>query len=90
MISRIDKEIGAGNVAAVSARFYAQAGTPADVIARLSDELKKALALPAVQERFGTQGFAATWTSPAQTADYVANEVDKWRAVAQRSGAKVD
>lgn len=70
--------------------LLAPAGTPADVIARLSDELKKALALPAVQERFGAQGFAATWTSPAQTADYVASEVDKWRAVAARSGAKVD
>ena len=70
--------------------LLAPAGTPPDVIARLSDELKKALALPAVQDRFGAQGFAATWTSPAQTADYVANEVDKWRAVASRSGAKVD
>jgi tripartite-type tricarboxylate transporter receptor subunit TctC len=70
--------------------LLAPVGTPAEVITRLSDELKKALALPAVQERFGAQGFAATWTSPAQTADYVAAEVDKWRAVAQRSGAKVD
>jgi tripartite-type tricarboxylate transporter receptor subunit TctC len=70
--------------------LLAPVGTPPDVIARLSDELKKALALPAVQDRFGAQGFAATWTSPAQTADYVANEVDKWRAVAARSGAKVD
>jgi tripartite-type tricarboxylate transporter receptor subunit TctC len=70
--------------------LLAPVGTPPDVIARLSDELKKALALPAVQDRFGAQGFAATWTSPAQTVDYVANEVDKWRAVASRSGAKVD
>lgn len=70
--------------------LLAPAGTPADVVARLSDELKKALALPAVQDRFGAQGFAATWTAPAATADYVASEVDKWRAVAARSGAKVD
>jgi tripartite-type tricarboxylate transporter receptor subunit TctC len=70
--------------------LLAPAGTPPDVVARLSDELKKVLALPAVQERFGAQGFAATWTSPAATAEYVANEVDKWRAVAARSGAKVD
>ena len=70
--------------------LLAPAGTPAEVVNRLSDELKKALALPAVQERFGAQGFAATWTSPAQTVDYLAQEVDKWRAVAARSGAKVD
>lgn len=70
--------------------LLAPAGTPPDVIARLSDELKKALALPAVQERFGTQGFAATWTSPAQTGAFVSAEVDKWRAVAAQSGAKVD
>ena len=70
--------------------LLAPAGTPLDVIARLSDELKKALALPAVQERFGTQGFAATWTSPAQTGAFISAEVDKWRAVAAQSGAKVD
>ena len=70
--------------------LLAPAGTPPDVIARLSDELKKALALPAVQERFGAQGFAATWTSPAQTGAFVSAEVDKWRAVAAQSGAKVD
>lgn len=70
--------------------LLAPAGTPADVVARLNEELKKVLALPAVQERFGAQGFAATWTTPAQTAEYVSAEVDKWRAVAQRSGAKVD
>lgn len=70
--------------------LLAPAGTPADVIARLSDELKKVLALPAVQERFGAQGFAATWTTPAATASYLVNEVDKWRTVAEKSGAKVD
>lgn len=70
--------------------LLAPAGTPPDVIQRLSDELKKALALPAVQERFAAQGFAATFTTPAQTADYVAAEVDKWKAVALKSGAKVD
>ena len=70
--------------------LLAPAGTPAEVIARLSEELKKALALPAVQERFAAQGFAATWTAPAATAGYVSAEVDKWRDVAQRSGAKVD
>ena len=32
------QSIGAGNVAAVSARFYAQAGTPADVIVRFAHE----------------------------------------------------
>lgn len=70
--------------------LLAPMGTPPDVIARLSDELKKALALPAVQERFGLQGFAATWTGPAQTGAFVSAEVDKWRAVAAQSGAKVE
>ncbi|WP_088279886.1 tripartite tricarboxylate transporter substrate binding protein [Ideonella sp. A 288] len=70
--------------------LLAPAGTPPEVISRLSDELKKALSQPAVQERFGAQGFAATWTSPAQTTSYLAAEIDKWRAVALRSGAKVE
>ena len=70
--------------------LLAPVGTPPAVIARLSEELKKALEQPAVQERFSVQGFAATWTPPAQATSFVRAEVDKWTRTVAQSGAKVE
>ena len=64
--------------------------TPAAVVARLSEELKAVLAQPAVQEKFAAQGFAASWTSPAEASSFVKAEVDKWAHTVQVSGARVD
>lgn len=66
------------------------AGTPAAVVNRLSEELKAALSQPAVQDKFSTQGFAATWTAPPQAASFVRAEVEKWTRTVQQSGAKVE
>ena len=66
------------------------AATPPAVVQRLSEELKTALANPAVQEKFAAQGFAATWTSPADAGHFLKNEVDKWARTVQVSGAKVE
>lgn len=66
------------------------AGTPAAVVNRLNQEMKKALAEPAVQERFAGQGFAASWTAPADAAKFVTAEVQKWAGTVQKAGAKVE
>lgn len=65
-------------------------GTPAAVVARLNEELKTALAHPPLQERFGAQGFAATWTSPADAKAFLHNELSKWSRTVEVSGAKVE
>jgi tripartite-type tricarboxylate transporter receptor subunit TctC len=70
--------------------LLAPAGTPPAVLARLSEELKTALAQPAVQEKFAAQGFATAWTSPAEAAGFLKAEVEKWGRTVQQSGAKVE
>ena len=70
--------------------LLAPAATPSAVVTRVSEELKTALSQPAVQEKFAAQGFAATWTSPADAAGFVKTEVDKWARTVQQSGAKVE
>lgn len=70
--------------------LLAPAGTPAAVLERASRELKTALAQPAVQDRFNAQGFAATWTTPAEATGFVKAEVEKWARTVQQSGAKVE
>jgi tripartite-type tricarboxylate transporter receptor subunit TctC len=70
--------------------LLAPAGTPKEVIARLSAEVRKILELPEIKERFAAQGFAAAWSSPEQYAAFLDNEVDKWAKVVKVSGATVD
>lgn len=70
--------------------LLAPAGTPPAVIAKLSEELKKAMALPVVKEKFSAQGFAASWDTPEQFGVFLKGEVDKWAKTVKTSGATVD
>ena len=70
--------------------LLAPAGTPKAVIAQLNEELKKALQLPQVREKFSAQGFAASWTTPEQFGGFLLGEVDKWAKTAKASGATLD
>jgi len=66
------------------------AGTPAAVQSRLSEALKAVLNQDDVRARFASQGFVATWTSPADTGQFIAREIDKWGKVVKASGATID
>lgn len=66
------------------------AGTPAAVQSKLSEALKAVLNQDDVRARFASQGFAATWTSPADTGQFIAREIDKWGKVVKASGATID
>ena len=68
----------------------APAGTPKAVVARLSEELKKALQLPQVKEKFSAQGFSASWETPEYFGKFLQNEVEKWTKTVKMSKAKVD
>ena len=70
--------------------LLAPVGTPKDVIAKLSVELKKVLDQPDVKDRFAAQGFAAAWTTPEASTAFMQSEVDKWAKVVKASGATVD
>ena len=68
----------------------APAGTPREVVAKLNAELKKALELPEIKERFAAQGFAAAYSTPEAFAAFLNAEVEKWAKVVKVSGATVD
>ena len=70
--------------------LLAPAGTPKAVVTRLNEELKKALQLPQVKEKFSAQGFAATWETPESFGTFLQNEVEKWTKTVKLSKAKVD
>ncbi|MGO4325791.1 tripartite tricarboxylate transporter substrate binding protein [Cupriavidus sp. 2TAF22] len=70
--------------------LLAPAGTPPAVIGTLSAALKAVLGQDDVRARFATQGFAAEWTAPAATGQFLAREIDKWGKVVKASGATID
>jgi len=70
--------------------LLAPAGTPADVINRVQQEVAKSLATPAVKERLVSQGAIPSGISPAEFARFIDAETKKWAQVVKVSGAKVD
>jgi tripartite-type tricarboxylate transporter receptor subunit TctC len=70
--------------------LLAPAGTPADVVAKLNAELKKALDAPDVKDRFSAQGFGAAWNTREAFAKFIQVELDKWAKVVKVSGATLD
>jgi tripartite-type tricarboxylate transporter receptor subunit TctC len=68
----------------------APAHTPAAVVARLNEEINRALASPDVRERFASQGAEATLMTPAQLGTFIKAEVGKWARVVRESGARAE
>lgn len=70
--------------------LLAPAGTPKDVIARLSGELKALLADPVVQEKMLGAGTVAAYMPPEQMANRMRADDKKWGKVIQDNGIKSD
>jgi tripartite-type tricarboxylate transporter receptor subunit TctC len=70
--------------------LVAPAGTPKDVIARLSGVLVQALNAPDAREALTRQGLEPAPTTPQQFASFIGSEVERWGRVAKDSGAKLD
>jgi tripartite-type tricarboxylate transporter receptor subunit TctC len=70
--------------------LLAPAGTPADVVSRIQQEVAKSLATPAMKERLATLGAIPSGNTPAQFATLIDAEHKKWAEVVKASGAKVD
>ena len=69
---------------------FVPAGTPKAIIQQLNDQIRKAMLLPQVKDKFSAQGFAASWHSPENFGVFVQNEVDKWTRTVKASGATLD
>jgi len=61
--------------------FLAPAGTPQSIIARMNDELTKALKAPAVAEHLTAQGMTLEASSPDRLQSFVAAEIARWAKI---------
>ncbi len=61
--------------------IVAPANTPAAIVSRLSDEIKKVLGRPEIRERFSTVD--VTPSTPEEFAAFIQGEIPKWRKIFQ-------
>jgi tripartite-type tricarboxylate transporter receptor subunit TctC len=70
--------------------LVAPARMPAPVIVRLNEEVRKALALPAVIERLAVEGAEPKPSSPEEFRGFLTSELEKWGKVVRESKVKVE
>jgi tripartite-type tricarboxylate transporter receptor subunit TctC len=70
--------------------LLAPAGTPREVVGRLSGEVSRLTQTADLREKLAAQGAEALTVGPAETAAYIKSEIAKWGKVVRASGATVE
>lgn len=79
-----------GYEALVSYFFFAPAGTPNDIVQKLSAESSKALKAPDTVERLAAASAEPVGSTPAETAKVIASEMVKWGKIVKETGAQAN
>ena len=66
------------------------AGTPSEVVGKLSAEVRRVLAAPDLRERFSSLGMEVVASNPAEAARFLDGEIVKWNRVITRAGIKAE
>jgi tripartite-type tricarboxylate transporter receptor subunit TctC len=74
----------------ISVGYLAPAGTPRSAIARLNDEINRALKIPEVRQVLETAGIPPVGGTPEQFAEAIRTEVNQMAALVKASGARVE
>ena len=69
--------------------MFAPSGVPQSIVARLHEESSKAIRAPELARRLAAEGTDVVGNTPREFAVEVKAEFEKWRAVAQKAGLKV-
>jgi tripartite-type tricarboxylate transporter receptor subunit TctC len=70
--------------------LYAPAGTPAPVITKLTDSVKRGLALPEIKERADAAGVELRYLNPAATDALVKKELPYWNKAIKAANITLD
>ena len=81
------KESGLPNYVVTSWNgIAARAGVAPEIVTLLSDEIRRALAAPDIQERMLRLGLDARGSTPEEMRDRIAKDIVKWREVIDKAG----
>jgi len=69
--------------------LLAPAGTPKDVVARLSGEVERIMALPEVQEKLDAGGMVRYRLTPAQFQDVMKSDMERYRRIIKEADVKL-
>src|SRR4029078_9878873 len=72
------------------AGIIAPAGTPKEIVDRVSAEAKKALGDPAMRDKLGGEGIVAVGGTPEEFRAFVAEEISRWSKVITDAGIKME
>jgi len=81
---------GPGLEAATWVMFLAPAGTPREIVNRMSAEVAKAVASPDIKSRFEALSIEPVGNTPEQAAKFLADEIAKWSKVITTAGVKAE
>ncbi len=81
---------GVAFTAGTWAMVLAPAGTPKEIVARLSAEIGRIIRSPAIRERLETLAVDGAGTTPEETLAFLQAEVAKWGKVVKDANVKVD
>jgi tripartite-type tricarboxylate transporter receptor subunit TctC len=70
--------------------FFVPAGTPAEVIAKLSESVKLATQQPEVQKRMAAQGVEPVGNSPKEFGAFLQGQIQKWGALVKSNNIRAD
>jgi len=70
--------------------IVAPAGTPLTVVIRLNATLNRIVAMPDMVERFARDAVDPTPGTPAQLAQFIANDYEAWRAMVKAQNLKIE
>jgi tripartite-type tricarboxylate transporter receptor subunit TctC len=70
--------------------MLAPAGTPAEIVARINADMRKALALPEVKTALSAQGMEIVPSSPEEMGALMRKDAARWAAVVKQAGIKAE
>jgi len=66
--------------------LFAPKGTPAEIVAKLSEGVREVLAEPEIQSRLADIGFEVQWIGPAGFAKHVKDDMELWATTTREAG----
>jgi len=70
--------------------FFAPAGTPPEIVARVNADMRKALALPEVRAALSAQGMEIAPSSPEEMGALMRKDAARWAGVVKQAGIKAE